>query len=110
RSMRYRPQAKIYFAFFVLACVILGFCGAHEVDDKVVEGLSGFTLIDANINSYTWVSRIGALYYFIYFLIITPMLGLRETPLPVPESISSPVLSHPAAAPAGAAAAPEKKG
>jgi ubiquinol-cytochrome c reductase cytochrome b subunit len=38
------------------------------------------------------------------------MLGLRETPLPVPESISTPVLSHPAAAPAGAAAAPEQKG
>jgi hypothetical protein len=28
----------------------------------------------------------------------------------VPESISAPVLSHPATAPAGAAAAPEKRG
>ena len=84
--------------------------GAHEVDDKVVNGLSGFTLLDANINSYTWVSRLGALYYFAYFLLITPILGLRETPLPVPESISTPVLSHPAAAPAGSVAAPEKKG
>jgi len=35
---------------------------------------------------------------------------MTETPLPVPESISTPVLSHPAAAPAGAPAAPEKKG
>jgi ubiquinol-cytochrome c reductase cytochrome b subunit len=56
------------------------------------------------------VSRIAAIYYFAYFLLITPILGLRETPLPSPESISSPVLAHPAAAPAGAVAAPEKKG
>jgi hypothetical protein len=39
-----------------------------------------------------------------------PVLGLTETPLPVPESISAPVLSHPANAPAGAAASPEKRG
>jgi ubiquinol-cytochrome c reductase cytochrome b/c1 subunit len=39
-----------------------------------------------------------------------PLMGLTETPLPVPESISSPVLSHPAATPAGAAASPEKRG
>jgi len=51
-----------------------------------------------------------ALYYFVWFWVITPILGLRETPLPVPESISTPVLSHPAAAPQGAPAAPEQKG
>jgi ubiquinol-cytochrome c reductase cytochrome b subunit len=80
------------------------------VDDPIVAGLSSFNLLDSNINSYVWLSRIAAIYYFAYFLLITPMLGLRETPLPVPESISTPVLSHPAAAPAGAAAAPEQKG
>ena len=56
------------------------------------------------------IAAVGAVYYFAWFLLINPLLGLRETPLPVPESISTPVLSHPAAAPAGAAAAPEKKG
>ena len=30
RSMRYRPQAKLYFFIFVFDCLILGFCGAHE--------------------------------------------------------------------------------
>jgi ubiquinol-cytochrome c reductase cytochrome b subunit len=50
------------------------------------------------------------LYYFAYFLIVMPVLGLTETPLPQPESISEPVLSHPANAPAGAAASPEKRG
>ena len=110
RSMRYRPQAKVYFFIFILVCIILGFCGAHEPDEALIRGLAGFTLGDSNINSFLWLSRIAAAYYFIYFLIITPLLGLRETPLPVPESISTPVLSHPAAAPTGAVAAPEKKG
>jgi len=110
RSMRYRPQAKLYFFIFVVDCLLLGLCGAHEPDESFIRGVSGFMLGDSNINSYVWVSRIAALYYFAYFVLITPILGLRETPLPAPESISSPVLSHPAAAPSGAAAAPEKKG
>jgi hypothetical protein len=42
--------------------------------------------------------------------VILPVLGLTEKPLPVPDSISAPVLSHPASAPAGAAASPEMKG
>jgi ubiquinol-cytochrome c reductase cytochrome b subunit len=110
RSMRYRPQAKLYFAIFVIDCIILGFCGAHEPDEQVVPGLVTFTLGDSDLNSFVWLSRISAIYYFLYFLVITPVLGLREKSLPAPESISSPVLSHPAAAPAGATASPEKKG
>jgi len=65
---------------------------------------------DADINSYVWLSRIAAAYYFVYFWIITPVIGLTETPLPTPDSISTPVLSHPAGAPAGATASPEKRG
>ena len=67
-------------------------------------------LLDGNINSFVWLSRVGTAYYFAYFLLITPILGLRETPLPVPDGISTPVLAHPSAAPVGAAAEPEKKG
>ena len=110
RSMRYRPTAKLFFFIFVLACLILGFCGGHLPDDKIIPKLTTFTLIDADLNSMVWLSRISALYYFAYFLIVLPVLGLIETPLPQPESISSPVLSHPAKAPAGAAASPEKRG
>ena len=110
RSMRYRPQAKSYFFIFIADCLLLGLCGAHEPNEPFIHGLTAFQLFDGDIASYLWVSRVAALYYFAYFLVITPMLGLRETPLPAPESISSPVLSHPAAAPTGAAAAPEKKG
>jgi quinol-cytochrome oxidoreductase complex cytochrome b subunit len=110
RSMRYRPTARLYFFIFILTCLVLGYCGAHEPDEMVIPGVLGPQLLDANLNSFVWLSRIGALYYFAYFLVITPLLGLTETPLPAPESISSPVLSHPASAPAGAVASPEKRG
>ena len=111
RSMRYRPQAKVYFLFFVVACLLLGLCGHHEPGDQIIRGLTTITIPgDYDLNTFVWLSRVSTAYYFAWFLLITPILGLRETPLPVPESISTPVLSHPAAAPAGAPAAPEKKG
>ncbi|HEX4179170.1 MAG TPA: cytochrome b/b6, partial [Caulobacteraceae bacterium] len=110
RSMRYRPQAKLYFLGFVVACLILGVCGGHEPDDVWLPSLAGFNLFDSDLFSYTWVARVFGLYYFAYFLIITPLLGLFEQPSPVPESISTPVLSHSASAPAAAAASPEKRG
>jgi quinol-cytochrome oxidoreductase complex cytochrome b subunit len=110
RSMRYRPTAKLYFLIFLLACLVLGYCGGQLPDDHVIPGLSTFKLLDADLNSFVWLSRIATIYYFAYFLIVLPILGLTETPLPVPESISAPVLSHPANAPAGAAASPEKRG
>ncbi|HXA39090.1 MAG TPA: cytochrome b N-terminal domain-containing protein [Phenylobacterium sp.] len=110
RSMRYRPTARLYYFIFIFACLVLGLCGAHAPDDMVIPNVAGPQFLDANLNSYVWLSRIGALYYFVYFWVITPLLGLTETPLPEPESISSPVLSHPASAPAGAAASPEKRG
>ena len=110
RSMRYRPTLRLYFLIFFLACLVLGYCGAHSPDDPVIPGVSGFQLLDSNLTRIVWLSRVAALYYFAYFWVITPLLGLTETPLPVPESISSPGLSHPAATPAGAAASPEKRG
>ena len=90
--------------------VLLGWCGGQLPDDVVIPvGHNeaghpvGFTVV--------WLSRILAVYYYAYFLIVLPLLGLMEKPLPVPDSISTPVLSGGGAAvPAGAAASPEKKG
>ncbi len=110
RSMRYRPTARIYFFFWILACLVLGWCGGQEPEGHVIPGLTGPTFIDYDINSVRLARRVGAIYYFAYFLVITPLLGLLETPLPVPDSSSTPVLGHGAAAPAGAVAAPEKEG
>ena len=110
RSMRYRPTVRLYYFIFALVCIVLGFCGAHAPDDHVIPGLTGLIVLDADLNSFVWLSRICALYYFAYFWVITPLMGLTETPLAVPESISSPVLSHPAITPVGAVASPEKRG
>ncbi|MBI1685097.1 cytochrome b [Caulobacter hibisci] len=110
RSMRYRPTAKLYFVIFVVVCCILGLCGAKLPDDPVLGHFKTFTLIDSDLNSFVWLSRFSALYYFAFFLVILPVLGLVEKTLPVPDSIASPALSHPAAAPAEATAAPEMKG
>jgi len=103
RSMRYRPTARVFFVLFLVTCVILGFCGAHEPDDLVFGGGKWFALGDADLNSYVWLSRIFTFCYFAYMLGVMPILGMLEKPLPTPDSISSPVL------PAGAAAS-EKKG
>jgi ubiquinol-cytochrome c reductase cytochrome b/c1 subunit len=92
RSMRYRPQAKLYFAIFVVVCAILGLCGAKLPDDPIIPGLWSPLVIDSPLNSFVWLSRFATLYYFAYFLVITPALGLTEKPRPVPETISSPVL------------------
>ena len=110
RSMRYRPTAKLFFFIFVAACFVLGYCGGHLPDQQLIPGLTTFTVIDSDLNTVVWLSRLAALYYFAYFMVILPLLGLIETPLPRPESISSPVLSHHAKTPSGAAASPEKRG
>jgi ubiquinol-cytochrome c reductase cytochrome b subunit len=109
--MRYRPTARIFLGLFLIVCLILGWCGAHEPDAAVIPGVGpGFVLGDYGINTDVWLSRLGTLCYFGYLIGVQLFLPLFETPLPVPESISTPVLSASASVPAGAAAAPEKKG
>jgi ubiquinol-cytochrome c reductase cytochrome b/c1 subunit len=51
------------------------------------------------------------LYYFLHFLVLLPVLGKLERPLPLPESISKPVLGGRGGGPmhAGAAAKPMEK-
>jgi ubiquinol-cytochrome c reductase cytochrome b subunit len=110
RSMRYRPMAKLYFVILVVVCIILGFCGAKLPDDQVIPGLETFKVLESDLNSFVWLSRLATLYYFAYFLVVMPLLGLLETPLETPETIASPALSHPAAMPVGATSAPEQKG
>jgi quinol-cytochrome oxidoreductase complex cytochrome b subunit len=109
RSMRYRPTARWFYLMFIVAVFILGWCGGNLPDAPVLGDFTTFTLIDSDLNSFVWLSRILTLYYFAYFLVITPILGLREKALPIPDSISTPVLSH-GGAPAHAVAQAEKRG
>ncbi|HEX6860660.1 MAG TPA: cytochrome b/b6 [Caulobacteraceae bacterium] len=110
RSMRYRPMMKLYFLIFLVVCVILGFCGAKLPDDQVIPGLTTISLMESDLNSWVWLSRVATLYYFAFFLVLMPLVPLFEKALPVPDTIATPALSHPAAAPAEAVAAPEQKG
>jgi ubiquinol-cytochrome c reductase cytochrome b subunit len=111
RSMRYRPAARIFFVVWIFFSLVLGWCGSQEPQGTVFPGVpAGPTIIDYGPNSVTWLSRIATLYYFAYFLAITPILSRTEKTLPVPDSLYTPVLSHGVAMPAGAAAAPETKG
>ncbi|MCC7284156.1 MAG: cytochrome b/b6 [Acetobacteraceae bacterium] len=91
RSLRFRPMMKPFFFVFLVVCLVLGYCGA-----KPPEGI--------------WVvlARIGTAYYFLYFLVILPVLGKLERPLPLPESIAAPVLGG-GPLPAAAAATPMEK-
>jgi len=76
RSAKFRPIFRKLFWLLVLAVITLGFVGAHRP-----EGI--------------WVvlGRTATAYYFLHFLVILPILGKLERPLPLPESISRPVTS-----------------
>ena len=75
RSMRYRPIAKLWFILFVIDCCFLGYLGA-----QLPEGW------------YVTASQIATAYYFTFFLIILPLLGLFEKTKPLPKSIAESVL------------------
>ena len=47
-----------------------------------------------------WLARLGTLYYFGYFWVLMPVIGLIETPKPLPASIAQSVLGDSATAPA----------
>jgi ubiquinol-cytochrome c reductase cytochrome b/c1 subunit len=85
RSGSYRPLFKQFFWIFGLVCIILGFVGAGSPDAPFM----GYKFAPSNLV----VGRIATAYYFIHFLVILPLLGLLESPKPLPSSISEDVLS-----------------
>jgi ubiquinol-cytochrome c reductase cytochrome b/c1 subunit len=80
RSAVYRPVYKVFFWVFVAVCIGLGYLGAMPAE-----------------GGYVIASRILTAWYFIHFLVILPVLGLFETPRPVPASIHDAVLEKNAA-------------
>ncbi|MEZ5895120.1 MAG: cytochrome b/b6 [Parvularculaceae bacterium] len=77
RSMRYRPMAKLWFLIFFVACGALMYLGG-----KPAEG------------NYVLFAQIATAYYFAFFLIILPLLGVFEKTKPLPKSIADSVLSN----------------
>jgi len=77
RSATFRPLYKQFFWIFVIDCLILGYIGA-----KPPEGY------------YLLVGRVATAYYFLYFLIVIPLLSMFEKTKPLPNSISKSVLNN----------------
>jgi ubiquinol-cytochrome c reductase cytochrome b subunit len=77
RSGRYRPMFKIWFWILVLDFFILMWCGAMPAEQP-----------------YVIISQLATLYWFAFFLVILPLLGVIEKPLPQPETIEADFNAH----------------
>jgi len=77
RSAVFRPLYKQFYWILVLDVLVLGYMGALPP-----EGI------------YLLIARVATAYYFIHFLVILPVLGFKERTIPLPLSISEPVLSE----------------
>jgi ubiquinol-cytochrome c reductase cytochrome b subunit len=96
RSAVYRPLYKQFFWVLVVVSIGLGYLGSQPPE-----------------GGYVIAARLLTAYYFIHFLVILPLLGLFETPLPRPASIADSVLGQPQGGgvrPAGSTASPETRG
>ena len=89
KSARYRPLYKIFFLFFVIFCLLLGYLGA-----KPPEGI------------YLFLSRVSTIYYFAFFLVIMPILSRIEKPSPMPIGISNSAINNSSDSGGGVSGAP----
>ncbi|MGQ9371873.1 cytochrome b [Azospirillum sp. ST 5-10] len=92
RSCKFRPIYRQFFWVLVLDALVLGYAGSQPA-----EGI------------WLTIGRIATAYYFFHFLILLPVLGKMERPLPLPASISEPVLKGGGRVAAGAHAKPMEK-
>lgn len=93
RSSKYRPVYRWFFWLFVITCLALGYLGA-----KPAEGV------------YVAWARVFTAYYFAHFLLVMPIVGIIETPSPLPRSITEAVLGRGGGSlTTPAAASPEKR-
>jgi len=89
RSAKFRPIYRQFFWLLVIDCIVLGWVGGNPPE-----------------GAFIVIGRIATAYYFLHFLVILPLLGKLERPLPLPASIAQPVLPGGLA---GAGAAPMEK-
>src|SRR6266446_252040 len=75
RSARFRPVYKWVFWLLVIDVVALGWVGANPPEGIVVT-----------------VGQIATFYYFLHMLILLPLIGKLERPLPLPSSIGATVV------------------
>jgi ubiquinol-cytochrome c reductase cytochrome b subunit len=75
RSCSFRPIYKWFMFVLVIDVVVLGICGANPPEGW-----------------YVPIAQLATVYYFFHFLILLPVLGKIERPLPLPPSIADAVL------------------
>jgi ubiquinol-cytochrome c reductase cytochrome b subunit len=85
RSCTFRPIYKWFVFVLVIAMLVLGYCGAHSPDAVLNLGIVQIPLVA--------ISRLATIYYFFHFLVLLPILGKIERPLPLPPSIADAVLN-----------------
>ncbi|MEL6977556.1 MAG: cytochrome b N-terminal domain-containing protein [Pseudomonadota bacterium] len=143
RSGAYRPLFKQFFWLFIVTCFVLGYVGAKNPDNPVID-LSSYSKYEtedealaavAEIRSanpdamismtqnidfeknvaywevgdqfafrYIHLGQLLTLYYFAFFLVILPVLGIIERPKRPPETIEADFAAkHPTKAPSGVA-------
>jgi quinol-cytochrome oxidoreductase complex cytochrome b subunit len=83
RSSRFRPLYRQFFWILVADTLLLGYVGSQPVDAF---------LFNTPI-PMVWLGRICTAYYFLHFWIVMPLVGLMETPKPLPDSIAKSVLA-----------------
>ena len=77
RSGRYRPMFKVWFWLLVVDFFILMWCGSQPAEAPIPQ-----------------ISLLGTIYWFAYFLIILPILGVIEKPTAQPETIEDDFNAH----------------
>ena len=77
RSGKYRPQFRWWFYLLVIDFIVLTWAGAMPAQPP-----------------YSIISLIGATYWFAYFLVILPILGVIEKPTTPPATIEDDFNAH----------------
>jgi ubiquinol-cytochrome c reductase cytochrome b/c1 subunit len=93
RSANYRPLYRQFLFIFFAVVIGLGYLRSREPT-----------------GGYVIAARILTIYYFAFFFVILPLLGLFEKTKPVPNSISESVLRHGVPTGASAPAPPGTQG
>jgi ubiquinol-cytochrome c reductase cytochrome b/c1 subunit len=81
KSARYRPLFRKFFWVFVFVSIGLGYLGAQPPE-----------------GAYLIAARVFAVYYFLHFLVLLPLLGKYEKTAPEPESIEAAIAARKASA------------
>ncbi len=71
RSTTYRPIYRWFFLALVIDVLALGYIGAIPPEGSAIVA-----------------AKVATLYYFAHFLLVMPIVGLTETPRPMPSTIS----------------------